>query len=223
VELKKKGGNMIKKFLFLVLTLFLNTALFAIKNDLIFILDDSAAMKQGHIAILVGNEKTGWEYVSINGTGLIPTPWGVNTNPDIGTVITDIFGHKIHGLKRAIRRACEINPKEKHRYHKYKRVKTNEKEDSIALNAARNTASAFLYGIMGPGQSCIDVAQNAFSSLVKFRKLDKKGSVPGQSDWIPKKWFHKIDKRIKFANRRSKNGNQIIADANNNGEISTDN
>jgi hypothetical protein len=49
------------------------------------------------------------------------------------------------------------------------------------------------------------VAQTAFATLVKLRKLDSGGSVPGQSDLIPQKWFRKLDNRIRDVNRRSKN------------------
>lgn len=181
-------------------------------TDIIFILDDDAAFRQGHIAVLVGNEITGWHYVSINGTGTVPTPWGINTNADTGTVITDEAGLRIRGLKRAIRRACEINPKERHRYRHYKRIKTTAEEDSAVLSAAKNTASAIVYGIIGPGQSCIDVAQSAFSALVKKRRLDKRGNVPGHTDLIPKRWFRKIELRIKIANRRSRDGKGKITE-----------
>ena len=101
---------------------------------------------------------------------------------------------------------CEINPKERHQYRHFKRIHTTAEEDSAALSASINTASVTLYGIIGPGQSCIDVAQNAFSALVKKRKLDKKGAVPGHTDLIPKRWFRKIEMRIKTANRRTKEG-----------------
>lgn len=175
-------------------------------TDIIFILDNDAAFHQGHIAVLIGSENTGWRYVSINGTGSVPTPWGINTNPDTGTIITDESGQHIRNLRRAIRRACEINPKEHHQYRHFKRIHTTAEEDSAALSASINIASVTLYGIIGPGQSCIDVAQNAFSALVKKRKLDKKGAVPGHTDLIPKRWFRKIEMRIKTANRRTKEG-----------------
>ncbi len=181
-------------------------------TDIIFILDSCAAFGNGHIAVLIGNENTGWHYVSINGTGSMAKPWGINTNADTGIVITDEAGLRIRGLKRAIRRACEINPKERHRYRHYKRIKTTAEEDSAVLSAAKNTASAIVYGIIGPGQSCIDVAQSAFSALVKKRRLDKRGNVPGHTDLIPKRWFRKIELRIKIANRRSRDGKGKITE-----------
>ena len=181
-------------------------------TDIIFILDSCAAFGNGHIAVLIGNENTGWHYVSINGTGSMAKPWGINTNADTGIVITDEAGLRIRGLKRAIRRACEINPKERHRYRQFKRIKTTAEEDSAVLSAAKNTASSIVYGIIGPGQSCIDVAQSAFSALVKKRRLDKRGNAPGRTDLIPKRWFRKIELRIKIANRRSRDGKGKISE-----------
>ncbi len=181
-------------------------------TDIIFILDSCAAFGNGHIAVLIGNENTGWHYVSINGTGSMAKPWGINTNADTGIVITDEAGLRIRGLKRAIRRACEINPNERHRYRQFKRIKTTAEEDSTVLSAAKNTASSIVYGIIGPGQSCIDVAQSAFSALVKKRRLDKRGNAPGRTDLIPKRWFRKIELRIKIANRRSRDGKGKISE-----------
>ena len=106
-------------------------------TDIIFILDSCAAFGNGHIAVLIGNENTGWHYVSINGTGSMAKPWGINTNADTGIVITDEAGLRIRGLKRAIRRACEINPNERHRYRQFKRIKTTAEEDSAVLSAAK--------------------------------------------------------------------------------------
>ena len=181
-------------------------------TDIIFILDSCAAFGNGHIAVLIGNENTGWHYVSINGTGSMAKPWGINTNADTGIVITDEAGLRIRGLKRAIRRACEIHPNERHRYRQFKRIKTTAEEDSAVLSAAKNTASSIVYGIIGPGQSCIDVAQSAFSALVKKRRLDKRGNAPGRTDLIPKRWFRKIELRIKIANRRSRDGKGKISE-----------
>lgn len=57
---------------------------------------------------------------------------------------------------------------------------------------------------MGPGNSCIDVAQAAFFSVLKDRGLDINGKVPGQSDLIPNNWFRKLETRLKTANARTK-------------------
>lgn len=112
-------------------------------TDIIFILDNDAAFHQGHIAVLIGSENTGWRYVSINGTGSVPTPWGINTNPDTGTIITDESGQHIRNLRRAIRRACEINPKEHHQYRHFKRIHTTAEEDSAALSASTTSGNRY--------------------------------------------------------------------------------
>ena len=192
------------KFHTLLIMSFLPLIGYGGRNDIIFLLDKNAAGNQGHIAILIGNEIIGWHYVSINGTGDGAKPWGISLNADIGTSITDSTGKIVHNPRKAIHRANIINPYEKHTYDFFRRIETSISEDNIALNAAKNVASAAIYGIIGPGQSCIDVAQAAFGAVVKARNLDKNGSVPGQIDLIPKNWFRKLDNRVRQANSRLK-------------------
>lgn len=180
------------------------------RADIVFMLDRKAAFGNGHIAVLTGSEAAGWHYVSINGTAGAPKPWGENVNADIGILITDTAGNKIFNLRRAVRRSCEINPLEKHNYTFFRRLKTSRSEEDAILSETQKTASTSLYGIIGPGQSCIDVAQTAFATLVKLRNLDNGGSVPGQSDLIPQKWFRKLDNRIREVNRRCQNRRSAI-------------
>ena len=189
----------------LIFALIMTFATSAARADVVFMLDKKAAFGNGHIAVLIGSEAAGWHYVSINGTAGAPKPWGENVNADTGILITDTLGVKISNLRRAVRRCCEINPLEKHNYTFFRRIRTSRSEDEQILSEIKKTASTSLYGIIGPGQSCIDVAQTAFATLVKLRKLDSGGSVPGQSDLIPQKWFRKLDNRIRDVNRRSKN------------------
>jgi hypothetical protein len=179
-------------------------------RDIIFIIDRESASNKGHIAVLVGNEKTGWTYVSINGTGEGAKPWGKNKNADIGTIIVDQNGKLITDPKKAIQRANNINPKEEHSYDLLKRVISTEKEDKNALNKSKKTAEAKLYGVCGPGKSCIDVAQSAFESLVKDRGLDDDGDVPGENDLVPNNWFDKLDKRVNEVNENSEDTNKHI-------------
>lgn len=53
------------------------------------------------------------------------------------------------------------------------------------------------------GKSCIDVAQSAFKSIVKDRKLDKKGNIPGENDLKPIEWFQKLKERANEVNKNS--------------------
>jgi RHS repeat-associated protein len=180
-------------------------------RDIIFIIDKESASKNGHIAVLIGNEKTGWKHVSMNGTGAGAKPWGKSKNPDLGTSIVDDKGRMISDPKKAIQRANVINPNEnEHTYDAFKRIISTEKEDSNALTEASKSASAEKYGIAGPGKSCIDVAQSAFGSIVKDKGLDDDGDVPGESDLIPNNWFNKLDARVKEANANtSEKGKKI--------------
>ena len=150
--------------------------------DIVFVLDKKAAFGNGHIAVMVGDEQRGWHYVSINGTAGMPKPWGFNALADRDILITDTSGTAVGNLRQAIRRADIVNGSKRHRYAVFRRIRASADEDSAVLNAAIQAASGYLYGIAGPGQSCIDVAQTAFSALVRLRQLDQNGSVPGQTD-----------------------------------------
>jgi len=146
-------------------------------RDIIFLINrESAPMPvgsrvNGHIAVLIGNEKTGWTYVSTNGTGS-SKPFGKNRNADVGTKIKDSDGKKITDPKKAIQAANNINPEAKQSYDQYKRIISSKTEDSNALKSAKETADSWFYSVAGPGKSCIDVVQSAFKSLVKDRDLD---------------------------------------------------
>jgi RHS repeat-associated protein len=180
-------------------------------KDIIFIVDKEAASKNGHIAVLIGNEKTGWTYISMNGTGEGAKPWGKSKNADLKTSIVDTKGNMITDPQEAIQRANVINPNENdHTYDAFKRIISTEKEDINAITEASKSASAKEYGIAGPGKSCIDVAQSAFGSIVKDRGLDDHGDVPGESDLIPNNWFNKLETRVKEANANtSEKGKKI--------------
>jgi RHS repeat-associated protein len=180
-------------------------------KDIVFIIDKEAANNYGHTAILVGSEKSGWRYVSINGTGEGARAWGGSKNPDLGTLIVDSKGNVIKDIKEAVLRANNINPNEEHSYDSFVRIKSTANEDKNAIMKAAKVATAKEYGIAGPGKSCIDVSQAAFESLVKDRKLDDNGDVPGQSDLIPNIWYNKIVDRVNEANKNiNKNDNNKI-------------
>lgn len=178
--------------------------------DIVFVLDKKAAFGNGHIAVMVGDEQRGWHYVSINGTAGMPKPWGFNTLADRNILITDTSGAVVGNLRQAIHRADIVNGSKRHRYAVFRRIMASADEDSAVLDAAIQAASGYLYGIAGPGQSCIDVAQTAFSALVRLRQLDRNGSVPGKTDLIPKNWFRKLAARVRTVNRTSRNNTNAI-------------
>ena len=181
-------------------------------KDIIFLLDREAANGNGHLAVLIGNEKAGWVYVSMNGTGK-GEPWGDSKYPDVGTPIVDEKGKKILDPKSAILRANTINPKEnKHKYNENVRIETSDSEDKNALKKAKDVASKKNYGIAGPGVvSCIDVGQAAFASVVKDRNLEGTYNfdytTAGETDLIPKHWFDDLPKNIKEQNKNAEYNN----------------
>ena len=183
-------------------------------KDIVFLLDREAANGFGHAAVLIGNETSGWKYVSINGTGG-GNPWGKNRNPDSGTPIVDSNGKVVTDLKKAVLTANSINSnlKEHHSYDDYTRIATSTAEDKQALSAAMKTSKAKYYGVAGPGKSCIDVAQSAFASVANSREGNNnlgmieatKEAIPGESDLIPKNWYDKLSKRITRVNMNINN------------------
>ena len=183
-------------------------------KDIVFLLDREAANGFGHAAVLIGNETSGWKYVSINGTGG-GNPWGKNRNPDSGTPIVDSNGKVVTDLKKAVLTANSINSnlKEHHSYDDYTRIATSTSEDKQALSAAMKTSNAKYYGVAGPGKSCIDVAQSAFASVANSREGNNnlgmieatKEAIPGESDLIPKNWYDKLSKRITLVNMNINN------------------
>ena len=183
-------------------------------KDIVFLLDREAANGFGHAAVLIGNETSGWKYVSINGTGG-GNPWGKNRNPDSGTPIVDSNGKVVTDLKKAVLTANSINSnlKEHHSYDDYTRIATSTAEDKQALSAAMKTSNAKYYGVAGPGKSCLDVAQSAFASVANSREGNNnlgmieatKEAIPGESDLIPKNWYDKLSKRITLVNMNINN------------------
>lgn len=97
----------------------------------------------------------------------------------------------------AILRANNINPEENdHSYDVSLRMKTSNVEDVLALQASAASAANGQYAIVGPGKSCIDVAQEAFKTIVEMRTLEQPEDVPGKNDLIPNNWFNKLEKRV---------------------------
>ncbi|WP_345207038.1 RHS repeat-associated core domain-containing protein [Chryseobacterium ginsengisoli] len=133
-------------------------------RDVIFLADSKAVPVAGHGAVIVGNEKDGWYYYSMNGTGEGSKPFGDSKNPDIGTFLGT-------GLspKQAMIKANTINPapSEKHHYDKFVTVKTTKEEDVKIKTAAAKAASAKKYKVIG--QSCACVMLDALNELKDIR------------------------------------------------------
>jgi len=185
-------------------------------DDIIFLLDREKAHKNGHMAVLIGDEKNGWTYYSINGTGEGARMYGFSKDADKGTSIVDGYKNKILNMKKAIIAANNINVNEEHSYDGYKRIKTSNSEDKNAGKKVKKVTETTLYGIAGPGKSCIDTAQEAFKSVVEDRDLDAqfwkifKDNISGEDDLIPNNWFDKLEKRIEAVNKNKTNNSNPI-------------
>ncbi|REC52056.1 MULTISPECIES: RHS repeat domain-containing protein [Chryseobacterium] len=133
-------------------------------RDVIFLADSKAVPVAGHGAVIVGNERDGWYYYSMNGTGEGSSPYGDSKNPDIGT-----FLGKGLSPKQAMLKANTINPvpSEKHHYDKFVTVKTTREEDAKIKVAAAKAASAKKYKVIG--QSCACVMLDALNKIVDIR------------------------------------------------------
>nr|MBK9649932.1 RHS repeat-associated core domain-containing protein [Bacteroidota bacterium] len=175
-------------------------------KDIIFIIDREAAGTAGHIAVLIGNEKTGWRYVSINGTTGKTKPWGRSEYADKGTKIMDEKTILITNPREAMIRANSINPStDKHSYDEFIHIVTTEQEDNVALIMANKAASEEIYGITGPGNSCIDVAIAAFKSVVVNRGGEICGTpayIDGEDESIPNLFFNRLPSFVSTANIR---------------------
>lgn len=131
-------------------------------KDVIFINDKDGAQGFGHGAVIIGNDKDGWSYYSLNGTGPGSSAYGDSKDPDIGTDL----GHG-NDSKRLIEKANTINKREVHNYTKYVRIKTSPEEDKLMKLKAARAASIKKYIVIGA--SCLDVQKEAYTALAEQR------------------------------------------------------
>jgi len=161
-------------------------------RDVIFLADSKAVPGAGHGAVIVGNERDGWYYYSMNGTGEGSSPYGDSKNPDIGT-----FLGKGLSPKQAMLKANNINPKEQHHYDKFVTVKTTREEDERIKAKAAEAASAKTYKVIG--QSCANVMLNCFNKIVDLR--NNAWYVPHQVNPAPNAIIDNFQKGVNYYNR----------------------
>ncbi|MEJ7740170.1 MAG: DUF6443 domain-containing protein [Chitinophagaceae bacterium] len=134
-------------------------------RDIIFLNASNAVFeggKMGHSAVIIGNEKDGWYYYSLNGTGEGANPFGDSKNPDIGTFL----GHE-NNSRALIKKANTVNPNEPHEYDRFVRLRTSPEEDRLMKTKAKEAASVKKYLFVGA--SCVDVLKNAYDALAQSR------------------------------------------------------
>jgi RHS repeat-associated protein len=151
-------------------------------GDIIYLNDSNAVLggTMGHAAVLIGNDKDGWRYLSMNGTGegKVSSPFGYSRYADLGNKKASkdkdgIWrGNDFRGTgltaNEVIKFVNKSNLMEQdHHYDRAIRIKTSGFEDRIAYKAARKQANMKWYGIFG--SSCIDVPQAALEAVVTNR------------------------------------------------------
>jgi hypothetical protein len=173
-------------------------------GDIIYLNSSDAVHGFGHAAVLIGNDKKGWRYLSMNGTakkGENGKMYGKSVYPDLGNVkMQNDFRGTGKTANEVINIVNTSNKKiDAHNYNRAIRIKTSESEDEIAYQAARKQASMINYNIFG--SSCIDVPQQAFAAVIlkrlgnsgdsgynSFKFMDK--GRYGFEELIPNDWFN---------------------------------
>jgi RHS repeat-associated protein len=156
-------------------------------RDIIFINDKNAVQGLGHAAVIIGNEKDGWFYYSLNGTGEGSKPVGISQNSDVGTPLGN--GNNSQELVKA---ANKINPRENHNYDRFVRIKTTPEEDRLMKVKAGEAASAKMYLVVG--SSCLDVQKGAYSVLAD-KRVGWVNSLIAQGplrETIPNNWMAEL-------------------------------
>jgi len=157
-------------------------------TDVIFLFDTKAVNGLGHGAALIGNEKDGWYYYSLNGTGGdTGRAYGDAVGADIGIRIGKL------SLKDAIKAANTVNPEYKHDYDKSIRIETSKSEDKAMMQEAAKAAGVKKYILTS--QDCLTVPMESFNKLLKMR-----GGLGPQTAHIPNAWGFFLPASIRMYN-----------------------
>jgi hypothetical protein len=133
----------------------------AAKDIIILSAPNGAASGAGHMAVLIGNDKTGWTFVSKEGRQR--TEWYANI-PVIGEVLGGEAKVKISKTPYASKKEFDEERKtdgDLATYTQEVRFKTTEEEDKKAIDAATKSANSH-YNVAG--SNCADVASAALTA-----------------------------------------------------------
>ncbi|WP_343664790.1 DUF6443 domain-containing protein [Chryseobacterium mucoviscidosis] len=145
-------------------------------NDIIILFDTESVGGLGHAAVIIGSEKDGWYYYSLNGTGGDKgRAYGEAIGADIGTVLGKI------SAQDAINKANTVNPIYSHNYDKSIRLISSSAEDSKMKIEAAKAAGVGKYILTA--QDCLTVPMAAFNKLTNMR-----GGIGSQTAKVPNGW-----------------------------------
>ncbi|WP_146106036.1 hypothetical protein [Apibacter adventoris] len=193
-------------------------------EDIIILYDSNSVYGLGHSAVLIGNDKDGWRYISMNGTGEGAKPIGLAKNSDLGNIKYNRKTRIGNDFRGSGLKATEIigiinesaNPNEKHNYDRAFLILSNTSEDNLAYEKAKKEASAKWYNIFG--QSCIDPGQAALKGVIEDRYgkdvPDKIGYEKIEHQLIPNNQAAMLLKQIEMLNKGlQKQGQNVIIQA----------
>ena len=132
-------------------------------EDIIVLNSPKGASGYGHMAILIGNDKTGWKFVSKEGRD--KKPWFSNRITGGPAIEKKRDFHSLSEFKKV-----QGSDKDLGSYTQSVRFKTDEKQDNAALDASDKSAQSW-YQVTN--NNCAD----AVSDRLKAAKLD-----PGYED-----------------------------------------
>ncbi|MBL1220590.1 RHS repeat-associated core domain-containing protein [Chryseobacterium sp. L7] len=166
-------------------------------NDVIFLNDSKSVGGLGHAAVIIGNEKDGWYYYSLNGTGGEKgRAYGDAIGADIGTPLGNI------SMGEAIKKANKINIGYKHNYDNNLALISSPSEDKAMMEKASKAASVRKYVLTA--QDCLTVPMAAFNELKRSR-----GAGGPQTAKIPNAWRFFLPTTIGVINLYLPSGSEL--------------
>lgn len=163
-------------------------------RDVIFLNATKGAHGTGHASVIIGNSTAGWFYYSLNGTES-QSVYGNSHKPDIGTFL----GHG-RNIRKLIKDANTVNPEESHEYDRFVVLKTTTEEDNAMKVKATEAASVKKYIVVG--QSCLNVAKAAYTSVVDGRVgyWHNYSDMDLRNDLMPNTWFENLPETFNHLN-----------------------
>ncbi len=167
-------------------------------RDIIVLLDKEGASGAGHAAMLIGNDETGWQLISKNGTSGLFGALGPSKNPQLGdNPDTDEKENFYPTLNAFISDKKDENDNKILRYEVGYRITSNEDKDKEMVEAGKKAAGSW-YSLIG--SNCMDAVNKALKAVgfnvgSKAKKAGRYGEQETQnngSQLIPNDQYNQI-------------------------------
>ena len=131
-------------------------------SDIVILIDSKAVGGLGHVAVLIGSEKDGWYYYSLNGTGGDKgRAYGDALGADVGVKLGKV------SMADAIKLVNTVNPLYQNNYDNNLALLSSPAEDKAMMKSAANAAGVKKYILTS--QDCLTVPMSAFNQLKHMR------------------------------------------------------